>query len=134
MKKFIFSIITIAALFSSCVTDKNVCLPQEQVFENSLFRWKNYEADLSKEDNWCISRSNQWVAFTDYDNHTQYMVNWDGGMGNGDKGDAVLTLIKEDQPPLVYKIGYFNIDSDGTECTINFLTNDKSEGVIHFPL
>ena len=133
-KSIIHTSILVLGFLCSCVTENNLCIPEPQRYDNSIFRWKNYEANLATNDEWCISRSNSWIAFTNYDTKTQYMVNWEGGMSNGEKENATVSLLKTGNNPLVYKIAYFNVDSDGTDCTINFLTTDKSEGVIHFPL
>lgn len=133
MKKLIYILLLLPAVLGSCVTEDSVCVPEITPL-NYSFKWKSYEADATNDYEWCMTRSNRYVAFTDYDSQTQFMVKWDGGMSDGDKEDATVSLTREGKEPLVYKIAYFNLTKEGENCTIDFLTSDGSEGLIHFPL
>lgn len=127
------SLFLLTAVVAGCSNDDNVTQPEKEQL-NYSFKWKGYEADATNETEWCMSRSNRWVAFTDFEKKTQFMVNWSGGMSDGEKEDATVSLTREGNQPVKYRIAYFNLTKDGEDCTIDFITSDGSEGVVHFPL
>ena len=133
MKKLIYALLFLPALLGSCASEESISIPDYTPM-NYSFKWKSYEADATTDYEWCMTRSNKYVAFTDYDAQTQFMVKWDGGMGDGEKEEATVSLTRKGNEPLVYKIAYFNLTKQGDNCTIDFLTSDGSEGVVHFPL
>lgn len=132
MKKIFLS--TLLAVFLTACSDDE---PQTYVAPEAgptTLSWDGEVINVDDDSDWCMSRSNCWVAFTDYDNKSQYLLQWEGGMNSGEKHDALLKVALNGSSPQVSTVTTCTLTHDGVNCTINFTTADGETGAITFPL
>ena len=120
------SVIAGAAVLSSCSDDNygKVALPEPQPVS---IQWSGLNVDLQRDSDWSMSRSNKWVAFTNYDEKTQYYVNW------GDE-TLIMKVIENGAQPKTYNLKSIDFKNDGVNGTITFLDENNNRGTITYPV
>lgn len=131
MKK-IFIPAVLAVFMTACSDEPETFIMPEE--GPTTLSWDSVVINVDDDSDWCLSRSNSWVAFTDYDNKSQYMLQWEGGMDNGEKHDAVLKVALNGGAPQENSITTFTLTQDGVNCIISFTTTDGKSGMFNFPL
>lgn len=115
-----------AAVFPSCSDDTadSVALPEPQPVS---IQWNGLTVNLQKDNDWSMSRSNKWVAFTNYGEKTQYHICW------GEDTPAI-TVVENGKTSGTLGIKTIDFKNDGVNGTITFTDENNNKGVIIYPV
>ena len=122
-----------AAVFAGCSKDDDTEYQREPTLPVTL-EWNGVEIDQTEGTEWCLTRSNKLVAFTNYDEKTQYCLTWEGGLKKGEKENPVLYVSKDGSLPEEYKVSYLLLDSNGINTTLTFQCEDGTSGKIVYAI
>lgn len=131
MKKILIPAV-LAVFMTACSDEPEAFIMPEE--GPTTLSWDSVMISVDDDSDWCLSRSNSWVAFTDYDNKSQYVLQWEGGMNNGEKQDAILKVALNGQAPQEYTISKCVLSQDGVNCSIDFTATNGNSGTFTFPL
>ena len=114
------------ASFSSCSDDKaeSVILPEPQP---ASIQCNGLNVNLKTDNDWSMSRSNKWVAFTNYDEKTQYYISW------GEEAPSVK-VVENGKAPSELNIKSIDFKNDGVNGTITFTDENNDQGIIIYPV
>ena len=120
------AVIAGTAVFSSCSDDSNGNIVIPEALPVSI-QWNDLTLNFQDDSDWSMSRSNKWVAFTNYDDKTQYYLNW---------GDAtpLLKVVENGAQPEVYNLKSIDFKNDGVNGTITFVDENGRKGIISYPV
>lgn len=125
----------ILLLLNSCSTqyqDEEALTASEEKF--TALTWNETNINTAESPQWCLSRSNNWVALTNYNEKKQYYIKWDGGMSKGIKKNPIFKISTNGESPKDQSIKSMELHSDGIYCTITFTGENGESGVFIFPL
>lgn len=101
---------------------------------DTIITWGDETIDTSESSQWCLSRSNSWIALTNYNERTQYYMEWEGGMSQGIKSNPRFRISTNGGSPISQSINELELKSDGINCTLTFTGENGQSGSITFPL
>lgn len=117
--------------FAACSDSDKVEIPDSATVEVS---WDGLTINQEESPEWCLARSNKWIALSNYDEKTQYYLSWDGGYTSGAKENAVLQVSLNGGAPEEYLLSSMNVANDGVNCVITFSNSNGATGKFEFPL
>ena len=131
MKKIFLPAIFAMILTGCSDSPEDFVVPEEGPIEMS---WDGLTVKVEDGSDWCLSRSNSWIAMTNYANKTQYYLQWEGGMESGDKTEVVFKIALDGAAPQEYEISSCSLSHDGINCSITFSSNTGEKGCFTFLL
>ena len=120
-----------ALMFTGCSTESEIFVPLE--VDNGLV-WQSFSVDPQNNTDWSTSRSNKWIAVTNYEEKSQYLIEWEGGMNSGEKENATLKISQNGGAPVEYPLQSLILYNDGENCSMSFTGLNKEKGSIKIPL
>lgn len=117
-------------MLAACDDDENVIIPEKNPVEMS---WDGVSINQEESPQWCMARSNRWIALSDYESKSQYYLTWEGGFVSGMKENAVLRVSSNGSNPVQHELSTLEIFSDGVNCTILFADHNGTTGKFQFP-
>lgn len=117
-------------MLAACDNDENVMIPEKNPVEMS---WDGVSINQEESPQWCMARSNHWIALSDYESKSQYFLTWEGGFVSGKKENAVLMVSSNGSKPVQYELATLEILSEGVNCTILFADYNGATGRFQFP-
>ena len=133
MKLNVISAIIITSFLSLCSCATESIYYSDSKLPSGL-KWNDMEIDPTVDTKWSISRSNSWVALTNYNEKSQVFLSWDGGMGEGNKENAILKHSENGQAPIEYPLESLSMSHDGENLSIIFSGHNNEKGSIKIPL
>lgn len=130
-KSYIFLAALAALSMAACSEDNDVIIPEKSPVE---MIWDGLTINQNESPQWCVSRSNSWVAMTNVSEKSQYYLSWDGGLSVGEKSNASLRISANGSKPVEYELSTFVITYDGVNYTYSFSSADGASGSFTFPL
>lgn len=131
-RKLVWMSLGLLSLSLAGCSDDEVLQPIEKA--DVSFSWVNMNVNVSENPQWSFSRSNHWVAMTNYAEKTQCYIEWHGDMAQGEKTDGQLKIAQNGAIPVTHKLKNLTLSSDGINCTLSFLSEDNYSGTFVFPL
>ncbi len=131
--KTIYNILLLLFLtFVTACSNEEVIIPAEK--SPAIITWDGVTINVEQSPQWCVARSNRWVAFTNYGEKSQYHISWDGDMAMGKKEKALLRISDNGGAPVDYRLKSLELSSDGINCTLTFVGINGETGSLIFPL
>ena len=132
MRKILLFVFTIFMLtFYSCSKEHNVSVIEKK---SATITWNEENINFAESSQWCLSRSNRWIAMTNYSQKTQYYIEWEGGMSEGIKRNPMFKISNNGNGPTNQNITTLELKSDGINCTLTFSGKNGESGFLTFPL
>ena len=128
---FILSAVLFSSVFIGCSEEETILTPEKV---SVTLNWNGIKINLDESPSWCLTRSNSWVALTNYPEKSQYYINWDGGMSPGKKTNAQLKISTEGSKPETQELTSFEISTDGVNYTYSFTGSNGASGIFTFPI
>ena len=115
------------------------CSKEEAPYEREptlpvTMEWANVDINQTEDLDWCLTRSNSMVAFTNYPEKTQYCLTWEGGLKPGLKENARLYAAVDGAVPTEYKVSRLDIESNGINTTLTFECENSTKGKIVYAI
>lgn len=133
MKLNVISAIIITSFLSLCSCATESVYTSDNRVPSGL-KWNDMEIDPTVDTKWSLSRSNSWVALTNYNEKSQVYLSWEGGMGEGNKENAILKHSENGQAPIEYPLESLSMSHDGENLSIIFTGQNNEKGSIKIPL
>lgn len=88
---FALLVILAPALLTACEDDDCATIPTELTL---AFTWGDTNIPLEVDNGWGVTRYKDHIALSNFNEKCQYLLTWDGNMGNGEKSNAFLKIAK----------------------------------------
>lgn len=122
-------IISLILLFAGCEEKDEAGLPTDETIP--AFSWDDYSFLLEKDNGWSITRFNNRVALSNFARKCQYLLSWEGNMGDGEKAQAVLKIAEVGQSFQEIALDRLTVTNvNGMYYTIHFVQEEKEGKLI----
>lgn len=128
---FIFCVVLFAPVIAGCSEDDATMATEKAPV---TLNWSGVTINLDETPTWCLTRSNSWVALSNYRDKSQYYISWEGGMSLGLKKNAQLKVSTDGGKPETQALTAFEISTDGVNYTYSFTGDNGASGTFTFPI
>lgn len=114
---------------NSCKESEEFVMPESLLPEMTIGT-----ISIANDIDWTLTRTNKYVALSNYEEKTQYYLTWEGGITSGKKSDGKMRVSTNGSQPVDSGLTEVEVVNDGVNCKVHFVTEGNKEGTFIFPL